>query len=568
MSGITRLLSLVGRLPTVLRTLSALRPAQAKAQVHHMFFGLPEPYRGAGDVPALAVERVQAAFLEAAPHIAANETANGLRIELLRREIVFPRTLSEFDWTAAPHGPLVAYHLHEQAYLRHANVSPARRAEIILDWIDRHESGVGWDPHPISLRLLSWGKLLLTPGALPEDAALRAKMMGSMRDQAESLSRGLEVRLQANHLLSNMLGVVWAGLLLDGADAAGWRERGALLVREFSAQVHADGGHEERSPMYHSLLLENVLDLLNLARASEHADAALVSCLEGGARRMGEALRVYTGPDGRIGLFADSAWGVSANPESLARYAASLGVAAASDASTQEVLTLLPESGYARLASEDFDVIVSTHGPSPAHQPGHAHCDVLGFELFVGDERVVTDTGVFEYQVGPNRSVARSTESHATLQFDGREQSEIWSAHRVGGRATTVAPRTLESGAVEFSVVGWGGGPKHVRRIQIRDAGFEVVDQVSQGGHDVISRFPLAPGIQIEGGAVGERISGSLVLRSEQTGTRIRVELADALEWQLESGEFFPTFHERVPRLVLVGRGRTPLDASLRFERA
>jgi len=568
MSGVSRLLSLVGRLPTVLRTLSALRPAQAKAQIHHMFFGLPEPYRGAGGGPTLAVDRAQAVFLGAAPYIAASETGNGLRIELLRREIVFPPTLSDFDWTAAPHGPLVAYHLHEQAYLRHANVSPQRRAEIILDWIDRHETGVGWDPHPISLRLLSWGKLLLTPGALPEDATLRAKMMGSMRDQAESLSRGLEVRLQANHLLSNLLGVVWAGLLLDGTDAAGWRERSAMLIQEFAAQVHPDGGHEERSPMYHSLLLENVLDLLNLARASEHADAALVTCLEGVARRMGEALRVYTGPDGRICLFADSAWGVCAEPESLSRYAEALGLVVAEGASEEGALTVLPDSGYARLACEGFDALVSTHGPSPAHQPGHAHCDVLGFELFVDGDRVVTDTGVFEYQVGPNRLAARSTESHATLQFNGREQSEIWSAHRVGGRAATAIPRTLESGAVEFSVIGWGGAPEHRRRIQIREQGFEIEDRVSQAGHDVVSRFPFAPEMQVEGTATGERVSGSLILRSEQSGTQVRIVLPDALEWQLESGVFFPTFHESVPRLVLVGRGRTPLEASLRFERA
>ena len=46
-------------------------------------------------------------------------------------------------------------------------------ARVILEngwedrtWIDRHTSGAGWDPHPISLRTLAWTKLLLTQGAL------------------------------------------------------------------------------------------------------------------------------------------------------------------------------------------------------------------------------------------------------------------------------------------------------------------------------------------------------------------------------------------------------------------
>jgi uncharacterized heparinase superfamily protein len=33
----------------------------------------------------------------------------------------------------------------------------------------------------------------------------------------------------------------------------------------------------------------------------------------------------------------------------------------------------------------------------PSYQPGHAHCDALSFELCIGRERVVTDTGVTEY---------------------------------------------------------------------------------------------------------------------------------------------------------------------------
>jgi len=38
-----------------------------------------------------------------------------------------------------------------------------------------------------------------------------------------------------------------------------------LLARELREQILPDGGHFERSPMYHAILLKDVLDLLHLA---------------------------------------------------------------------------------------------------------------------------------------------------------------------------------------------------------------------------------------------------------------------------------------------------------------
>ena len=40
---------------------------------------------------------------------------------------------------------------------------------MIVDWIEHHRRGIGWDPHPISLRVFSWGKLLLSADSLPAE---------------------------------------------------------------------------------------------------------------------------------------------------------------------------------------------------------------------------------------------------------------------------------------------------------------------------------------------------------------------------------------------------------------
>ena len=556
MSRLGRLLGLVRRTPTVLRTLAPLRPAQLRAQVAHLFTGVQAPVRLDAASLALAVEAPSTPFLDPAPHVDVRPAAgDSLALELLSLALeVVPGTV---DWATDRHGPLFAYHLHEQAWLRHAGLAPAARRAVLDDWIARHREGVGWDPHPISLRLLSWGKLLLSAGALPPDEDLRSRVIRSMADQAETLARGVEVRLQANHLLSNRIGVVWAGLLFEGEDADRWRAGSEALLAELDAQVHRDGTHEERSPMYHSLILENGLDLLNLARRSPRTPEGFVEALGGVLGRMTRALARFTGPGNRIALFADSAWGVAAEPPALFDYADRLGVVEGRPGPGD-----LPfdDSGYARIDGGDFVLIASTAGPSPDHQPGHAHCDVLAFELFVGGRRLVTDTGVYEYRPGEHRDRARATASHATLRFDGKEQSEVWAAHRVGGRAR-VEP--VEAGAdfAEYVVRGWSrGAPRHVRRFERASGEIVVRDTVRSGGHAVESRLPLAPEWTVE--LLGER---ARVRHAD--GTVVTIELEGGLAWTIERAPFHPTFHAEVERNVLVGRGVTPLGSTLRFRR-
>ncbi len=552
------LLGLIPRLPTVVRTLGHVRPAQARAQLVHMLFGGARRVRLEEPAPRLAVTAPATPFLAPPAHVVVRVRGERAELELLARTIeVVPGSI---DWATQTHGPLFAYHLHEQAYLRHAALSPGTRRAILLDWIGRHESGVGWDPHPVSLRLLSWGKLLLTSGALPgpeEDGdAGRAAMLASMADQAETLSRGLETRLQANHLLSNLIGVVFAGLLLEGSRADRWRARSDELVAELGRQIGRDGGHEERSPMYHALLLENVLDLTNLARASERTPSGLVAALSEHASRMLDALALWTLPDGRIALFADAAWDVAAETGVLVDYGIRLGVV---DAAPETSRLAFVDAGYARLARGPFVMIASLAGPAPAHQPGHAHCDAGSFELCVEGRRLVSDAGVHEYVPGSLRDLARSTRSHATLIFDDREQSETWAAHRVGGRVRIGA---CEAGADFFTLEmqGWHRkAPHHVRSAFVRDEDVILVDVVRASGHVVESRLPLAPGwrVTLEG--------RSARAEHEAGGAAICIELPEALEWRVESAPFFPGFHRAVERPVLVGRGRTPIELRTRI---
>lgn len=529
------------RVGTILRTLRHLRPRQALHQAAHLLRGAPHPATWRGAPPALAATAPPAAFLGAPAHARAAAGAGRWTLRLLNREVVFG---GRIDWDHAGSGPLWAFHLHQFDWARGSGLDAAARGEAVLDWIERHHAGTGWLAGPISLRALAWLKLLATPGALRLCDAERARVRASLAAQLDTLESHLEMRLLANHYLSNLLALVAGGVALEGPGAGRWLRHAPAFLDQLDEQVLSDGGHFERSPMYHALLLENLLDLLNLVRAAPgRAPAALEAALREASARMLGALRVYTHPDGEIALFADSALGVAHPPAALAGYARALSVEARAPARTG----VLDATGYARLAAGPWSVLVSLAAPMPAYQPGHAHADALAFELCVGGERVVTDTGVCEYVAGVRRQRARATRSHATLEVGGRDQAELWAAHRVGGRPR-VRVESLEPGRrVEATCAGWATlKTLHRRVFEFAGPDLVLVDTLEGRPRPVRLTLPLAPGLEAE-------LAGSRARVALATGGALEIDLPDA-RWGRESLDYYPEFGRCIERAALVGR--------------
>ena len=543
-------------IPRVFRTVRHLFPRQVSAQAIHFFSGQSGPVRSAQTVPELSSGASTLPFLEGPSHARWHE---GDVLELINERVDFS---SGLDWSYAASGPLWSYQLHNCDHLRGSELSAERRKSLMLDWIRNHESGVGWDPHPTSLRLVSWGKLLLGADKLRLDEAELAEISLSLARQANTLQANFEVRLQANHLFSNRLALVFSGLLFSGPKADRWLGQSEALVREMEIQFKDDGGHEERSPMYHSLLLESLLDLLNLARARpDRAPDNLISKLEEFSSRGLSALKLLCHPDGKIALFSDSAFDIAPLPEALAQYARTLGI----EPAPLKRPGLLEATGYARLESDDFVLIVSVDAPSPPHQPGHAHCDALAFELSYRGERIVTDTGVYEYVVGERRDLSRATLSHATLEIGGTDQSEIWSAHRVGGRSQ-VRLMDFQAGLrLEASCVGWSTPDcAHHRVIALHQGGVEIRDRLEGSRKPVRLSLPLAPGIRAR--LIHDQDGDAEVHLVMPSGRRMRLSLPIEAEWRIEPHPYFPSFGVEVERERLIGEASAFESGTWRFE--
>ena len=180
---------------------------------------------------------------------------------------------------------------------------------LIERWINENPPcrGNGWESYPISLRIVNWIKWTLAGNELSQDA------VSSLAVQVRYLFERLEWHLLGNHLFANAKALVFAGLFFQGEEAAKWLNRGLkILSRQVREQILPDGGHFERSPMYHSIILEDLLDLYNLSVAYEQDFPAhwkhLPDTWKNRIQTMRFWLKAMTHPDGEIALFNDAAW--------------------------------------------------------------------------------------------------------------------------------------------------------------------------------------------------------------------------------------------------------------------
>jgi len=387
--------------------------------------------------------------------------------QFLNREASFS---SGIQWTERSRDRLWTYNLHYFDYLLAANgINADTAGDLIKDWVACNPAGTpdAWDPFPISLRIVNWLKYASLPNGRLSEAAV-----ASMRDQCCWLERFLEYHLLGNHLFKNGKALVFAGLAFNGRDATRWLAIGKRIVEtQVAEQILADGGHFERSPMYHSMIFEDVLDLLNILPRGDRW-VGLRKRLSDAADRMAAFLDFMTHPDGRIALFNDAAFTIEASPEQLLAYYQRVTGKIFKPQRTG--LVALTDSGYFVLAPKKNDrMIIDCGAVGPDYQPGHSHCDTLSFELSLNGRRVVVDSGCRQYEDGEIRQYNRGNRGHNTLTIDGQNQSEAWGAHRCARRAYPIDPRLFkgENGSLIFEGAHDGyrrlkGQPIHRRRVQ------------------------------------------------------------------------------------------------------
>jgi uncharacterized heparinase superfamily protein len=521
-------------------TLRHLRPIQVIGRVRHKLL------RPRADTRAPPARRMLAApFAEPAAPESSMSAADEFEFLGLRQRCATPA-----DWNSPRHAALWTYNLHyfDDLNARDAASRQAWHRALLGRWIAENPPGhgAGWDPYPLSRRIVNWVKWILADNA-PGDT-----VHASLAVQARWLTQRLEYHLLGNHLFANAKALVFAGLYFDGAEAARWLETGLNIVNEqLAEQVLPDGGHFERSTMYHAAALEDLLDLVNVLQAAGRP-------VERGwldvAARMQRWLDVMRHPDGGIAFFNDAALGIAPDAEALCAYAARLGHAPRR--TPFQPLELLRASGYARLAQDRWCVLADFAPVGPDYLPGHAHADTLSFEASVGTRRVFVNGGTSEYGQSAERSRQRGTPAHNTVVVDGADSSEMWAGFRVArrARASLLAAGNGPIPTLAAEHDGYrrlAGRNVHRRHWTLRDGGLHIEDEVSGRFARAEAFFHLHPGITVtrqEAGRVHFDIGGQAA----------SLEFKGAAVVELRPSTWHPRFGMSVPAAMVVARFAGP----------
>ncbi len=417
------------------------------------------------------------------------------------------------DWNHPQWPKLWLYHLHyfDDLNAQGANARAAWHHALIQKWIIDNPpcQGNGWESYPLSLRIVNWIKWTLSGQRLDPLA------IDSLYLQARYLNQRIEWHLLGNHLLANAKALIIAGLFFKTKEAQPWLQKGIAIYQEqIPEQILEDGMHFERSPMYHAILLEDILDLIQFSQIyPNRLPDSLLRTLSHSVQKMLAAYRVLSHPDGELGLFNDAAFGQVARYAELSIYVKAFDLGDANtwsqnEVNGQETIEHLPEAGYVRMQNQKACVLLDVAPIGPDYLPGHAHADTLSFEMSLFGQRLIVNGGTSSYAPGMIRSRERSTRAHSTVEINQQDSSEVWGSFRVARRAYPYdlsiqeSPNFIEVSCCHNGYTRLAPTLSHCRKWQLSGSQLTVIDDVPSKEQRIplqaVSRYILHPAIHVQ----------------------------------------------------------------------
>ncbi len=344
----------------------------------------------------------------------------------------------------------------------------------VTDWIEKNppQWGVNWKwSMDVAIRAVNWlwGYYFFKDSPSLSNPFL-ITFYKSLISHARHILRNLERSegLTTNHYLSNLVGLVYLGILLpELKEAQEWRKVGLQeLESELFKQTTPDGACFEASTSYHRLDTELFLSATLLAQLNGHPFSPEYMARLG---KMLDFIQKITKPDGTVPLFGDQDNGrlhrlkvwEDADREWLDhRYLLAIGAIlfqrddfafAAGEQKeesiwlyTQQALdfweqiaqrpepvkpaqsTLFPHAGIGILRSPDHYLAIVAGPNGQNGVGGHAHNHALSFEFYANGQTWIIDPGTYTYTKDyPARNTFRSTTWHNTICIDEEEINPI-----------------------------------------------------------------------------------------------------------------------------------------------
>lgn len=339
-------------------------------------------------------------------------------ITLLNRKAKFVKSI---DWNYPKEGKLWLYNLN---YLDFINSNRINH-KLVRKYLQSFENSyskikIGKDPYPTSIRIQNLIKLSSKSDKILLDQILL--------EDTNRLYSNLEYHIGANHLLENALALYNVAHVFNKNNKLIFKAI-TLLEKELDEQILEDGGHYERSYMYHNILLGKILEAISISERNRNKWNKSVTKL------LIDKVEIMLGwsetisNNGRISpRFGDSIDNNYYDLEALQALALHL-----------DIKTIAPrtlsDSGYRLLKEGNFLALINIGEVSPIYQPGHSHADTFSYEFYNNFKPFIVDPGISTYEKSEMREIERSTRYHNTVNIDGENNNEVWSSFRVGRKA-------------------------------------------------------------------------------------------------------------------------------------
>ncbi len=402
------------------------------------------------------------------------------------------------NWNNKSFSKLWLYNLHYFDNLHSNDADPDVNLRLLNDWIKQNPfpDGNGWEPYPISIRLVNVIKYWLNGNCLEET------IFDNLYTQANYLFNNLEQHILANHYLTNLKAILFAGIIFQKDDWTSFATK--ELLKEIDEQLNNDYMNYELSPMYHALMLVDFLDMFNLSRAYEDKfSSALSNKLKAKIPNMLNILEQMSFLDGGLSFFNDSVDGIAPKLDIISEYAENLHLKITEITPNRELIDL-SDSGFFILRDGPIKVIFNSSNIEPSYQPGHSHADTLSLEASFGEERLIVNSGISTYDDNNKRIFQRSTKSHSTLEINNKNSSNVWSSFRVAERAKITSRKIEKDDGFEYCVSASHNGYSrffneciHSRKITLNPTSINIDDAITGKFKTAISRFYIHPNIKL-----------------------------------------------------------------------
>ena len=342
------------------------------------------------------------------------------------------------DWNPKGMTRLWVYNLHYFDFINSGELSSRQMdVEYIIDsWIDNNNSlkGPGWEPYPVSLRIVNWIKFFLNY-KFKKDIYIESLYL-----QLRYLSKNIEYHIMGNHIIANAKALIFGGIFFDDSKSNNFRLLGEnIFTKQINEQILKDGAHFELSPMYHQVILEDIIDLIHIYNAYNIKVPSLWNKKLAAMQNWSTAM---SHPDGDISFFNDSAFSIARKPEETEKECIDIGIPIDKQ---NFLIQHFEDSGYVIFKNHNIKMIIDSGVIGPNYIPGHGHSDLYSFELSIFGKRLVVNGGTSTYEISEKRGFERSSASHSTIEIDGNNSSEVWSSFRVARRSKPSIAKVLKN---------------------------------------------------------------------------------------------------------------------------